>query len=1464
MQCLEQVTGGDAGYFMKKLRILHQVIWLGFGMMVLAIIIRVFGVDYYIYRVAESTLRSTVEDVAGVELKYHKLAVGFIPPKVEIYDLEVVAAHDQKRLVAINYAYAQLSLKTLLLGRIQFKELQVDHVFVHKDNVVNFSQAYLHRLKLAEPVQDEGLAKRATAGSSSYVFSYQEMFQRIIIHNGRLDRSPMRFGRYVMDGTDFEGTLDLRSKQPAATLKLKGLRVQSGGFALLDSGEVGISLRLADSQLILDALEVQAPELSLSLNGVAPPQPTLPSAEKLANAMWWQGLQAWQFDGDISVDVALLGALLQQGQSYGRWRGQIAGEIHGADGLRFRLTGNGMFQDSMFRGYQLYDSELSFAATEQGVVIESLKIQEKSHHYATATGRVSWHDQQLEFQLFPYDLGLQDIYQVMGLAVHPVQSRLSREPIQFRGTFVDGLQLVITGQQVFYDIDILGVTSLVDSPGHQLMGCALDYRLAVSAHAFAVDAAAGRCLTAPSVASSAVGQTKAVALNYAEFFQEGADELNFSGRFPFKQGQAASPSLNLTLRGQDMAPYGELVGVELASTTMDVRMELAGPYTAMSYDLLVQGDHVRLFGLVLGSRARAKLEVIPQQQLIRGINLDTELTGLQYGYGALDHAASSAAAAASRSDQGGELRIQGGSYHFGERQLKLDITAQHLSPWFVRSIHQGATELVSGEPTGGWFATWLDELELALRLENVGTPQMHIYAESTLKGRELRRGAVHWLHHYHLAVAMTPERVQLHSSVLELTSELSLVAEGTLQAYGDPYAQTLPWLHPSAPLELKFATLAAGTGADVAELLYVGSYLSEYEVSTELSGEGALRGTLHQPQGHITLQGRNTSIRGGWLGHLRLDLEFNRGDVAAQLSLEHQTLDLRGNYGLASGRFALDAKMAQLNLMPFILGAQSDPRHYLFADSALQLKGIWGQPASYDGELLIKRVEVYMASEGLNDGLCCQLVQSQHPWRLELAQGRLTTASPMQITGLRGLGELTLQPQATLQQFRVEARGVSHLSSYSSIHPYLTSIQGQLHWHGVFEYADQHITALQLALTVPESTPGTVAIKGFSPAITDLHVDLSIDREFIHLHALRGQKGSGMIRGVPSRVALDGSSSEGLRLQGSSNMVTLHHRILGPVVGYFNYDLQLRYAELWRLTGEVSVEHMSSNRPLSLWRNIFADVGEVPLSKQWEEAEQGLLELDLRLRAEESIQLMNHPLSVVLGADLRLRGGWSNPYFSGSVAVAEGHFYYHKNYNITEGALYFRDSFTGIPNIVLQAESSIQGYEVVVDVSGALNDPKFQFFANPGQRPSGQPLSQIEIMYLMANDRLPPVGAGIDSQQNILISQAVSLAFSTVFDRLNHETKLDQRWIQDISIQAHTSKDAQGRTLRVAMPINTGLEDLNVALYGDPEEVGVKAEYDLNSNVVTLFKYSEPTDPDETRSVESAPSVGMKFRFSFP
>lgn len=1458
---------------MKKLRILHQVIWLSFGMMVLAIIIRVFGVDYYVYRVAESTLRSTVEDVVGVELKYHKLAVGFIPPKVEIYDLEVVSARDQQRLVAINYAHAQLSLKTLLLGRIQFKELKVDHMFVHKDNVVNFSRAYLQQGKLARTAAEQ----RPSAASSAYVFSYQEMFQRIVIQNGRLDRSPMRFGHYVMDGTDFEGTVDLQPKHQIATLKLKGLRVQHGGFALLDSGELAITLRLADAQLILDAVELRAPELSLSLRGEALVPSTPMSPARLKNVLWWQNLQGWRFAGDVSVDVALLGALLQQGQSYGRWRGQIAGEIHGAAGLRF--SGNGMFQDSMFRGYQLYDSEISFAATAKDVVIESLKIQEKSHHYATATGRVSWRDQQFEFQLLPHDLGLQEIYQVVGLDVHPVHGRLSREPIQFRGTFADGFQMAVTGQHVFYDLALAGVTALADrasggaATGQQLMGCALDYRLAVSAHAFAVDAAAGRCLTVQQLLTStaATGLSASVVPHYAEFLQHGTDELNFSGGFPFKRDDRSLPGLSLTLRGQNMAPYGDLFGVELASTTMDVRMELGGSYRAMSYDLQVQGEHVRLFDFSLGARAKANFAILPQQQLIQGITLDAELTGEQYGYGAAhsDQVAAPAAVGVIRALPRGHLSVQGGSYDFGKQQLKLDMTAQHLSPWFISSIHQGVAELVGGDGDTStappvWLATWLDECELAVRLENVGMPQMQIYAESTLKGRQLQRGTSHWLHHYHLAVAVTPERVQLYPSVIELTSEVSLVAEGTLQAYGDPYARTLPWLHPDAPLEFKFATVAAGTGRDVAELLYIGSYLSQYEVSSELSGEGSLGGTLHQPEGKITLQGRNTSIRGGWLGHLRLDLEFNRGDVAAQLNLEHQTLGLNGSYSLASGRFELAADMAQLNLMPFILGEQSDPRHYLFADSTLQLKGVWGQPASYDGELLIKRLEAYMISEGLSDGLCCRLVQSQQPWQLELVQGRLSAATPMQITGLRGQGELTLQPQASLEQFRLEAHGMSQLSSYSSIHPYLTSIQGQLNWHGVFEYADGHVTALELALRVPESAPATVGIKGLNPAITDLHFDFSVDPKSIHLHALHGQKGSGMIRGLPSQVAFDGSSSEGLRLQGSSNMVTMQHQILGPIVGYFNYDLQLSYAELWRLTGEVSVEHMSSNRPLNLWRNIFADVGEVALSKQWEEAEQGLLELDLRLRAEESIQLMNHPLSMVLGADLRLRGGWSKPYFSGSIAVAEGHFYYHKNYSITEGTLYFRDSFTGIPNIILQAESSIQGYEVVVDVSGALNDPKFQFFANPAQRPSGQPLSQIEIMYLMANDRLPPVGAGIDSQQNILISQAVSLAFSTVFDRLNHETKLDQRWIQDISIQAHTSKDAQGRTLRVAIPINTGLEDLNVALYGDPEEVGVKAEYDLNSNVVTLFKYSELTEPDETRSVESSPSVGMKFRFSFP
>lgn len=1427
--------------------------------MVILIFIRFLGADYYLYRFAEQIIHEAAEDAADVKIRYHKFSVGFWPPRIEIYDLDVLAADDERRLVGMNYVHAKLSLGALMLGRIQFKELAVDHMFVQKNHVTEFVQSWIRRSS-SDP--NKTVTERSQASSSSYVFSYEELFQSVVIQNGKFDRTPLVVGSYVMDATDFELTVHLKKNKQKAHVQLGGLRVQSQLYSLIDNASLLMDIRLASSEqsvsssslsapdgalggrLIIDSFELDSSQLKLSLSGQNIPSSSESfSSDSTPSISSYQGwdLSSWQMKGKVSMDVATLGLLLGTGQSYGWWWADLSTTFDFQDPSGFRLEADSLFQDAMLSGYRLYDSTLNMEATHSLLQLNELKIQEKSTHYATASGVINLAEMNFDLQLFPENISLSQIYQIVGLTHDPVQSFILADfsSAELSGSYDSGFQMDITGSHFFSQVSLLGYSDQESSS----LGCALDYHLRTDEHSFQILSAQGPCVDMKMDKDDLSSPTQ-----LADALAHSSDQLSFSGTFPYNF-ELESPRLDVRIEGQNMASYASLVGVDLESDQMKADVSLSGGYSDMKVHIHTSGQDVRLYGFPLGSQSDAQVDVDIADGRIVFQSLQSSLAGKKYGY---------------EDSSSGSIEVRGGSYDLDSHQLKLDIQASDLSAQMVSQIHEVVQTMQSANQHYSLFryrvSTHIHELSLLLRIEDLfGEAQM--YGHAHLKGRDLEVGSEHWLEDYHLVTSVTPKYLELSSSVVHLTEDLSLAVKGRLESRNGEGGGINRWFHPRSPVFFEFFTLSEGSGADVGDLPVIGRALHGVQWSSQLSGRGKIQGTLAQPQGTVVLWARDTEIRGGRLGHLRLSLDLDGKEMDSTLILENQDFHLRGRYEFDSQRFDVTAQMASVNLMPFVMGSSSDPRHYLYADSHMQLSGILWDPQTVQGELQVRRIEAFMSlGSFIGDSLCCVLLKTQNPWQMNLKNNQLR-APVLPLRGVGGEGSLALDDGATLDGFRLVARGRTDLAEFAEIHKSVRSLAGVLKWQGVFEYADSEVKTLELALKMDDSSPGFVLIDGFSPPMSQLTMELRLDPHFLYLDALRARKGGGLIIGHESRLSWDGKSEDSIHLTGQRNMITTQHRIFGPVIGYVDYDLNLSAQKPWLLSGEVTVDHMSTNRPLSLWREMFSDSTQLSMAQNWGHASDDVFEMDLRVKADDSIHLRNHPLSMVLGADLRVQGGWSNPVLSGSMDIAEGHFFYNKNYTITEGNLYFRDSMNFIPTMALKAQADIQGYEVLIDVNGSLDDPKFQFSANPSQRLSGQTLTQIEIMYLMANDRLPEVGA--DTQQDILISQAFNLAFDTVFDRFDRDKTLGQKWIQDISIQAYASKNTQGR-IRASVPINTGQEYLNVTVYVYPEEVGVRAEYELNSNVVTSFAVSELTESAGGRSLDSSSSVGMKFQFSFP
>lgn len=1424
---------------MKKITLAHFVIrWL-FGVMVLLVCIRVLGGHYYIQQLVDSSVQKVLKENAFIWLDYHKLSVGFFPPRVEVYDLDITSVDKKQRLVEVNHAKAYISLSALMLGRIQFKELTLDHLLLEKDHIFELIKTHgpttsasisAKSVKAASQKQSPLFADMSQAESADYIFSYQDLFQSIIIQNGHFDRRPLQIGPAIIDATYFELTLNLKKTQKKADFKLWGLRIQDRVHSYEENGSVEISLTYDGQKAVLERLNFSGAHITTSLSGQSQPLP------ELGGEFWHK----WDLGGDVSMDLSLVGMLSSVGKSHGRWRGQISSQLDLREKLELDLELDGVFNDAVLAGYRFYDSGLKMRilSADELLIVEDLMIQEKSHLYGKASGKVDLGQQKFQMELIPYQLGLGQIYDVIGLTTHGVDAQISEDPVWLAGTFAEGFVMDITGSSTFSSIHLPEVPS---SGGQSY--CRLDYHFEVSSVAMEILSAEGKC-----------GAYKDSPLT---------DELSFTGRFPYVFYGDSSPEpaqMNLRfmagkLEDAELGGYGQLVGSDVDFSQLDLTVGMSGTYEDLSFMIRAKAEDFHLFDFPLGHMSSQMTYHVPTQRLrVRGARLGISDRGFGYdsGGGAKKNA--------------GSIKISGGYYDFRSHSLKLDLEASKLKPLYMAEVWKTWQGRVSKQSTQNTtkqqvISTGVDHLKLNLFVKDLHKNPI-TQGDAKIQGGSFSTGSERWLEGYDLTLSFEPKLLTLKPSELQVSESLSVLISGSIAT--DFPASVSDFFGPEGKLDMEFST--RGIGKDhLSTLPYLGKRLAAFQLASELTGGGRLMGSVWQPVGKVSFASDQLMIRGQILGPMALDLNFQGAMVETKLDLKNRGLVGQARYHFKDDFYDLDVAMKRINLMPFLLSSQSDqdPRHYFFADSVMKLSGVLGRPQTYKGFVRVDHLEMYLFGLGSNQNPCCTLFQSQSPLEIRIDRSQLSSQRPMDLVALRGSGQLSLAPDSSLANFGLLFSGKTDLSQYSAIHPQVGALSGELMWQGSFELAEGK-SDYQLSLKLAEKNPGSLELTGFSPAFRDITLDITLDKQYLTVAEFSARNGEGVIRGVPSRIRFDETNQGGLRFKGTENLLNIQHKVLGPVRVLFGYDVTLTYGKSWLLLGEVGIEDVSSERPLSLLRDMFLDGSEMRLDRDWQQSTKDFLWLDLRLVADRSIQIRNYPLNLIMAGDLRLQGRPRDPSLKGYLEIVEGSFYYKRNYEITEGNIYFNDSSNMNPIVEVKAQTDIQGYEVSIDVRGTAKEPKFQFTTSPVSRPNGRALSQFEIMYLMANEQLPERGTETENQQDIVIGQAFSLAFNTVFDRLSPSDNLRKSFIRDISIQAYGSRETEGRVLRASAPINTGQENLNVTVYGDVEEVGVKAEYELNSNVVTSFKYSEASEALQQKREDSAPSVGMKFQFRFP
>ncbi len=205
------------------------------------------------------------------------------------------------------------------------------------------------------------------------------------------------------------------------------------------------------------------------------------------------------------------------------------------------------------------------------------------------------------------------------------------------------------------------------------------------------------------------------------------------------------------------------------------------------------------------------------------------------------------------------------------------------------------------------------------------------------------------------------------------------------------------------------------------------------------------------------------------------------------------------------------------------------------------------------------------------------------------------------------------------------------------------------------------------------------------------------------------------------------------------------------------------------LSGVVRIkraEYTTNTDLATLVRTQFIGLGGVGSSLQTRARRATFTTLDVRVEAPDTLFIRNNIADVVGSASLRLSGSIDDPDVSGRVLITRGQLEFRNDrFEVTRGVVVIPEGPAGTTFYDIQAEATIQGYRIIVGLTGTADN------FNPILR-SEPNLPQSSILSLLATGTLPPpeIANTTTAAQQANVSAATTLLSELLTERIEEQT----------------------------------------------------------------------------------------------
>lgn len=238
---------------------------------------------------------------------------------------------------------------------------------------------------------------------------------------------------------------------------------------------------------------------------------------------------------------------------------------------------------------------------------------------------------------------------------------------------------------------------------------------------------------------------------------------------------------------------------------------------------------------------------------------------------------------------------------------------------------------------------------------------------------------------------------------------------------------------------------------------------------------------------------------------------------------------------------------------------------------------------------------------------------------------------------------------------------------------------------------------------------------------------------------------------------------------------------------------------------------------------------------------------DLRIEGRDALVVRNNIADLTASVSLRLTGTSENPIIAGRITANSGTVFFRKDrYEVQRGTLDFPPNTTIEPVINLQAESTINGYQIFVNLSGPLTDTEM---LNASVR-SSPALPQADVISLITTGTLANNEGGIPTLAQTGINTAAEVITDTLInDPLRKATdKLFGLNVFEIDPVLSGQRLNPSARLTVGRQINNNLRVTYATNLSQDQNQVLALEYRVSNRLSFVAQYEKRSLSNVTRN----------------